>query len=160
MKKRLATIAIASTTIACGMLFSFDSSGQRGVSLAIQSADARVGRPATPASVAGVARRQGRRAAYGAGVVGAGLAAGAVGAATVAAATSPWGYGSYGYAPGYQAYAQPYHEAGYYEAYAADPTLAGGYSGGFYAESPWGDYECRPPHAYGCQPYVQKGWRY
>ena len=43
-----------------------------------------------PLSVAGVARRHNRRAAYGygAGVVGAGLAAGAIGAA----ATSPYGY--------------------------------------------------------------------
>src|ERR1700733_15421143 len=87
-------IAIATTTLTCATLFSFDWSEQRGVSLSIESAQARVGRPLTPVSVAGVARRQYRRGAYGygAGVVGAGLAAGAIGTAAVAA-TSPWGYG-------------------------------------------------------------------
>jgi len=155
MTSRLVKIAIASATFACGMSLSVDSSGQRGVSLSVESAQARVGRPLTPVSVAGVARRQNRRAAYGYGygAVGAGLA---VGAATVAAATSD--YQPYGYAPGYRAYAEPYHEGGYYEAHAADPTLAGGYSGGFYAESPWGYYECQPPHPYDCQPYSHVGW--
>src|SRR4029077_19765003 len=92
----LAKIAIATTTFACTALLSFGWSELRGVSLSIESAQARVGRPLTPVSVAGVARRQYRRGAYGygygAGVVGAGLAAGAIGTAAVAAATSPWGY--------------------------------------------------------------------
>jgi hypothetical protein len=83
---------IATATFACTALLSFGWSEQRGVSLSIESADARVGRPLTPVSVAGVARRQYRRGAYGygygAGVVGAGLAAGAYGTAAVAA-TSP-----------------------------------------------------------------------
>src|ERR1700751_765256 len=85
--------AIATSTLACATLLSFSWSEQRGVSLAVESAQARIGRPLTPLSVAGVARRQYRRAAYGygAGVVGAGLAAGAVGAAAVAA-SSPYGY--------------------------------------------------------------------
>ena len=130
-------IAIAATTIACATLFSFGWSEQRGVSLSIESAQARVGRPLTPVSVAGVARRQYRRGAYGygygygAGVVGAGVvAAGAVAATTVAAATSPWAYASN-------------------EPYAA---------GGWYATSPWGDYACHPPHIYGCQPFAAKNW--
>ena len=96
----LGKIAIAATTLACATLLSFGWSEQRGVSLSIESAQARVGRPLTPVSVAGVARRQYRRGAYGygAGVVGAGLAAGAIGTAAVAAA-SPWGYrAAYGYA--------------------------------------------------------------
>jgi hypothetical protein len=77
----------------CATMFSFNWSEQREASLSVESAQARVGRPLTPMSVAGVARRQNRRAAYGygAGVVGAGLAAGAIGTAAVAA-TSPYGY--------------------------------------------------------------------
>jgi hypothetical protein len=161
MKKSFGKIAIASTAFACATLISFDWSAQQGVSLSVESAQARIGRPLTPLSGAGVARRQYRRAAYGygygAGVIGTGLAVGA--AATVAAATSPWGYGYYGGRPyGYQA-------AGYYAsdpnaAYASsDQTLGGGYyAGGYYGESPWGYYECRLPHAYNCQPYSHIGW--
>ncbi|MGV7213337.1 hypothetical protein [Bradyrhizobium sp. UFLA05-112] len=97
----LRKIAIATSTFACATLLSFSWSEQRGVSLSIESAQARVGRPLTPVSVAGVARRQNRRAAYGygAGAVGAGLAgAAAVGTAAAVAATSPgWGSPGWGY---------------------------------------------------------------
>jgi hypothetical protein len=157
MNKRLAKIVIATTTFTCATLFSLDWSAPGGISLATDHAQARVGRPLTPVSVAGVARRQNRRAGYGyggygygAGVVGAGLA---VGAATVAAATSPWGYG-YGQQP------YGYHPAAYYAndpnaAYAsANQGWAGGYAGGFYASSPWGYYDCHPVSSpYECQPY-------
>jgi hypothetical protein len=51
--------------IAFAALFSFGWSEQSGISLSIESAQARVGRPLTPVSVAGVARRQHRRAAIG-----------------------------------------------------------------------------------------------
>ena len=143
MKTSFGKIAVATTTFTLAMLLSVDFSAQRSISLSVESAQARVGRPLTPVSVAGVARRQYRRAGYGYGygaaVVGAGLAAGAV-----AAATSPWGYG------------QPY---GYY---ANDPNAAyasdQGWAGGYYAESPWGYYECRLPHAWDCQPYSHIGW--
>jgi hypothetical protein len=134
---RLAKIAIATTTFACTALFSFGWTEQRGASLSVESAQARVGRPLTPVSVAGVARRQNRRAAYGygygAGGVGAGVAAAAVGTtAAVAAATSPWGYNNY---------------------------YGGNYNGaGYFATSPWGDYECRNPHGYPCNPHVSKNW--
>jgi hypothetical protein len=133
----MAKVAIATTTFACTAFLSVGWSEQRGTSLSIESAQARVGRPLTPVSVAGVARRQNRRAAYGygAGVVGAGVAAAAIGTtAAVAAATSPWGYGYGGY--GYGGY---------------------GY-GGYYASSPWGDYECRNPYGYPCNPYENKNW--
>ena len=94
---RLMKLVIAGSTVACATLFSFSWSEQRGVSLSVESAQARVGRPLTPMSVAGVARRQNRRAAYGygAGVVGAGVAgAAALGTAAAVAATSPnWGWG-------------------------------------------------------------------
>src|SRR5579863_3846304 len=105
MKLRYGKIAIATTTFAVATLLSVDWSAQSGVSLSVDSAQARVGRPLTPVSVAGVARRQYRRGAYGygygAGAVGAGLA---VGAATAAAVTSPYGYygnpyGAYAMAP-------------------------------------------------------------
>jgi hypothetical protein len=58
----LRTFAIATSAFACATLLSFSWSEQRGVSLSAESAQARVGRPLTPVSVAGVARRQNRRA--------------------------------------------------------------------------------------------------
>jgi hypothetical protein len=94
----LTTVAIAASTFACAALLSFGWSEQRGLSLSVEKAEARVGRPLTPVSAAGVARRQNRRAAYDAGVVGAGAAAvgtaAAIGTAGAIAATSPnWGWG-------------------------------------------------------------------
>ena len=130
----LTTGVIAASTFACAALLSFNWSEQRGISLSIESAQARVGRPLTPMSVAGVARRQTRRAAYGygAGAVGVGLGAAAIGtAAAVGAATSPlgWGggpyYGSYAAQPpsmgtmgpitaaNYQQYLKNHHDSGY-----------------------------------------------
>ena len=86
----LTTVGIAVSTFACAALLSFDWTEQRGVSLSVESAQARVGRPLTPVSAAGVARRQTRRAVYGAGAIGVGAAA--VGTAAAVAATSPgWG---------------------------------------------------------------------
>ena len=79
MKTISKTITLATTTVACAMLLSFDRSGQSGISISVQSAQARVGRPLTPVSVAGVARRQTRRAVYGTAAVGAAAAAGAYG---------------------------------------------------------------------------------
>jgi len=90
--------ALAASAFTCAALLSFGWSEQGGISLSIESAQARVGRPLTPVSVAGVARRQTRRAVHGAGVVGAGAAAvgtaAAIGTAGAVAATSPnWGWG-------------------------------------------------------------------
>jgi len=91
----LGKTAIAVSVFACATMLSFDWSEQKGVSLSVESAQARVGRPLTPVSVAGVARRQGRRAAIGAAAIG----AAAVGAGVVGAgyygATAPY-YGSGG----------------------------------------------------------------
>jgi hypothetical protein len=104
--------AIAASVLASATLFSVGWSEQGTVSLSVESAQARVGRPATPMSAAGVARRNARRGVYGAGVAGAAVAgtAAAIGtAAAVAGAPSyygawnsgagPYGYqaGSYGY---------------------------------------------------------------
>jgi len=57
-----------------GMFGSIDFSSGDGPTLSIQSAEARVGRPATPASAAGVARRTTRRAVVGGAAVGAAAA--------------------------------------------------------------------------------------
>ena len=105
---RFALAAAAGT--ACLFINDNTSSTQR--SSLISQADARIGRPGTPLSVAGVARRHYRRAAVGAGVVGAGLAAGAY----------YGGYGTGGYYGTYGGY-----PSGYYGGYAA-----GGYPGGYY----------------------------
>jgi hypothetical protein len=69
----LRKVAIAASAFACAAVLSFGWSEQGGVSLSIESAQARVGRPLTPVSVAGVARRHTRRAVVGAGIVGAGV---------------------------------------------------------------------------------------
>ena len=68
----------------------------------MSQAEARIGRPATPGSIAGVNRRVHRRAARGAYY---GVAAGTVGAAGLYSAGQYYGsysdpYNSYGYAPG------------------------------------------------------------
>ena len=73
MKMTLKKAAIATSAFACAALMSFSWSEQGDVSLSVESAQARVGRPLSPVSVAGVARRQTRRAVYGAGVVVAGV---------------------------------------------------------------------------------------
>jgi|SRR5215467_5504327 len=77
MQMRLRTLAIASSAFACAALLSPGWSDQGGVSLSVETAQARVGRPLTPVSVAGVARRTTRRAVYGTAAVGAAAAAGA-----------------------------------------------------------------------------------
>jgi hypothetical protein len=132
--KHVRRAALAASAFTCAALFSFGWSEQRGVSLAVESAQARIGRPLTPLSVAGVARRNYRRAAYGygAGLVGAGLAAGAVGAAYYSG--YPGSYYGYGY-PGsyYSSYGYP---GSYYSTYAYPGSYYGGsyaaYTGGYY----------------------------
>lgn len=103
----LTKVAIAASAFACAAVLSFGWSEQGGVSLSIESAQARVGRPLTPMSVAGVARRHTRRAVVGAGVVGAGV----VGAGAYYAGRGYYGgggpYASYGtgYGGGWDEYA-------------------------------------------------------
>jgi len=174
MNKSFRKIAIATTTFTCATLFSIGWSEQRSVSLSIESAQARVGRPLTPVSVAGVARRNYRRGAYGygagvvgagvvgAGVVGAGVAGAAIGTAAVAAAT-PGGYyrsGPYANTPYYRsgAYAPAaYSGQPYADSYAYAGTGSG--VGGYYAHSPWGAHECQPYHIFDCQQFSE-GWTY
>jgi hypothetical protein len=69
--KRLLLVA---TTLGLGIFGSIGWSQGHGLALSIRSAEARVGRPATPVSVAGVARRTTRRAVVGGAAVGAAAA--------------------------------------------------------------------------------------
>jgi len=84
----LRKVAIAASTFACAALLAPDWSNQSGVSLSVRNAEARIGNPLTPLSVAGVARRQVRRSAYG---VGLGLAGTG---AYYDGANAPYYYGS------------------------------------------------------------------
>ena len=115
-------------------------SEQHGVSLSVDSAQARVGRPLTPGSVAGVARRQNRRAAYGYGY-GAG-AAGAAALATagvVAAATAPdyWGGQNTTWGNAYAAQTDPRFGQPHYAMRAHDEGSP------YYGYSGWEDYSGR-----------------
>jgi hypothetical protein len=155
-QKSLTTVAIAASTFACAALLSFGWSEQGGVSLSVESAQARVGRPLTPVSVAGVARRHTRRAVYGAGAIGAGAVA--VGTAAAVAATSPDGGWGGDAGTGYYA-GGPYYSgavrgarAAYYGAPYAGGTSEGqrwnavrAYytSGPWYGYSGWDDYAAR-----------------
>ena len=65
---------LATATLALGSLASINWSPGEGLSVAVETAQARVGRPLTPVSVAGVARRQTRRAVVGGAAVGAAAA--------------------------------------------------------------------------------------
>lgn len=67
---RVRLILFAATILLCGV-GSIETSPQHGLSLTISGAEARVGRPLTPVSVAGVARRTTRRAVVGGAAVGA-----------------------------------------------------------------------------------------
>ena len=113
--KHVRRTALAASAFACTALLSFGWSEQDGISLSIESAQARVGRPLTPVSVAGVARRQARRAGYGygAGVVGAGLAGAAVVGTAAAVAAAPYSGGPYYRGAGYYAGGGPYAAYGY-----------------------------------------------
>jgi hypothetical protein len=61
---------LVAAVVASGVAGSVGWSQNDGLSLSIDSAQARVGRPLTPVSVAGVARRTTRRAVVGGAVVG------------------------------------------------------------------------------------------
>jgi hypothetical protein len=140
MKQNLRKVTLAAPTFLFAGLLSFGWSGQSGFSLSVEKAEARVGRPLTPVSVAGVARRQNRRAGYGYG------AAGAVG---TAAAIGAGGWGS------------PYYSgtvrgarAAYYGGSPTEAGIPGGsqphyavrayYAGGpWYGYNGWDDYKAR-----------------
>src|SRR5438046_444945 len=93
--------AIAVSTIVCAAMLSFGWSEQGGVSLSVGSAQARVGRPLTPMSFAGVSRRHARRAIYGAGI------AAAAGAGYYYGSVPYYGVAAY-YGAGPSGYYNPY----------------------------------------------------
>jgi hypothetical protein len=66
----LKRLFLAAAVVGFGVAGSIDWSANDGLSLSVESAQARVGRPLTPGSVAGVARRTTRRAVVGGAVVG------------------------------------------------------------------------------------------
>jgi hypothetical protein len=117
MKVALKRTAIATSTVACVALLSFGWSEERGVSLGVESAQARVDRSSTPVSVAGVARRQSRRSVSGHRLL----------AAAVAATTTPWNYDDY------DCYGVPYPRGGYYNSYPGGYCVSRDYSTGLYA---------------------------
>ena len=99
---------------------------QKTVALSLDSADARIGRPLTPLSVAGVHRRAYRRAVYGAAAYGVGSYYGASGYPGYGYGS----YGSYGYpAYGYGSYASGYPGYGYRSVYAFAGYPGYGYGG-------------------------------
>lgn len=67
-------LALAALVAGFAMCGSLGLSSDEGVSLSFGKAEARVGRPLTPVSVAGVARRTTRRAVVGGAAVGAAAA--------------------------------------------------------------------------------------
>ena len=106
--KHVTRAAIAASVVASATLLSVGWSEQGSPSLSVDSAQARVGRPLTPVSVAGVARRQTRRGVYGAGLAGA-----AVVGTAAAVAAAPYYYGGGAYHGGYYGSgASPYYGAG------------------------------------------------
>ncbi|MGY2846584.1 hypothetical protein ACVIWU_003543 [Bradyrhizobium sp. USDA 4509] len=142
--------AIALSTIACATLLSITWSEQGGVSASVESAQARVGRPLTPMSVAGVARRHTRRAVYGYGYghrhygYGAGIAATAAVATAAAAAPaySGWGTGDWGNA--YAAQTDPHFGQPYYPARAYHGISP------YYGYAGWTEYKAA--NGIGCEP--------
>jgi hypothetical protein len=133
--KRLTAVStvIMGAAILCAAPFSLQWS-QKTVKLSLDSAEARLGRPLTPFSVAGVHRRAYRRAVYGtAAAYGVGSYYGASGYPGYGHPTS--GYGSYassypGY--GYGSYASSYQGYGYgsyASTYPGYGTYASGYPG-------------------------------
>jgi hypothetical protein len=137
-------------------------------SVSLDKADARVGRPLTPMSVAGVHRRAYRRGAYGYGAAGVGLGLGAAALTAGAIANSAY-YGNSGYGSpyyGYSGYSSPYYgNSGYSSAYYGSSypysgsygysgyAPAAGYGGSYaYYGSP-GYYR---PHIY--RPFAWRNW--
>jgi hypothetical protein len=73
--RKMSTLGILGVTaLLCSAPISLNWSPAKTLSLSVDTADARVGRPLTPMSVAGVNRRVHRRAYYGAAAAGAAAA--------------------------------------------------------------------------------------
>ena len=122
MKVALKRTAIATSTAACVALLSLSWSEQGGISLGIESAQARVNRQSTPPSVAVVVRRPHRRsidAGYG------------LWREAVAATTTPRHYDDY-YC--YGPYAGRGYPPGYYRSYPGGYCVSSSDITGLYAQ--------------------------
>jgi hypothetical protein len=134
MKQSVRKFAVAASTFVVAALFSFGWSEQSGISLSVEKAEARVGRPLTPVSVAGVARRQYRRAAVG--------TAAAVGA-------TAWGAGYYAGSPTVRGAQAAYYggspiTSGVPESTRPHYAVNAYYAGGpWYGYHGWDDYKAR-----------------
>jgi len=101
-------IVFATATWLCAIPVSIERSDNLRIRVKADTAQARIGRPGTPVSVAGVARRNARRGAY-YGYYRPGIAAGAVATGAIAAGAGSYygnryGYpATYGYGYGYPA---------------------------------------------------------
>jgi len=73
MKRSSALGLIAAAALCCAAPLSLHWSAANAPSFSVDTADARIGHPLTPGSVAGVNRRVNRRAYYGAAAAGAGV---------------------------------------------------------------------------------------
>jgi hypothetical protein len=115
---------------------------QKPVKLSLDSADARIGRPLTPLSVAGVHRRAYRRAAYG--------TAAAVGVGSY--------YGASGY-PGYSYGRYGYPSSGYGSYYASAGYPGYNYGSYGYPSYGYGSYSASGYPGYGYGGYYRPGYR-
>ena len=143
--KKSGKVTLAASAFVLAGLCSFSWSEQNGLSLSVEKAEARVGRPLTPVSVAGVARRQNRRAVYGTGA-GYGMGAGYGTAAAVGtAAAIGAGAGYYaGSGPVRSARAAYYNNYNYPTQSTPHYAVRAYYAGGpWYGYSGWDDYAKR-----------------
>ena len=113
MKVVLIRIMMATSTVACAAMLSFNWSEHRGVALGIDSAKALDARPSTPVRGAGLSRRHVRRSGQ------------ELLASVVAATTSPRNYDDY------DCYNNPYakgYPPGYYSSYPGGYCISRAYS--------------------------------
>jgi len=153
MKKVGVLVTIVGAAMLTAVPVSLNWSQQK-LALSIDSAEARIGRPLTATSVAGVHRRAYRRAAY-AGVAGAALGYG------VGSYYGGYGYPASSYYSSYPSYSSSYYGSGYGGYAATSPSWGTGYSyGGYGYPSSYG-YNTYPVASWGFgwrqRPWV--GWR-
>jgi len=86
--RKTAMLVLGATVAICGLSLNERAWFANGP---VSSAEARIGRPLTPMSYAGVARRTTRRAVVGAAVVGGAVAAGAYGASSCVQVADAYG---------------------------------------------------------------------
>ena len=128
MKKGIILSTIVGAALLTAAPFSLQWS-QKTVTLSLDSADARIGRPLTPLSVAGVHRRAYRRAAYG---TAAAVGAYGVGSYYAASRNPGYSYSSYSYpaSSGYGSYSSGYPSYGYGSYASGYPGFGSGFGFG------------------------------